>query len=240
MKIGVLAAGITPDELLDKHGSYADMVINLLKTTDEPFEFETFDVRLDDFPTDLESFDGWAITGSKSNVSENLPWMGKLKNIILHAKEHGQPMVGICFGHQIIADALGGKVDRFDGGWGIGLHDYAITGDWDFVPSSMSGFAINAVHQDQVVEKPESAQLLATSDFCANAGLVYEGFAITLQAHPEFSIDYEQDLIEVRKGNTFPEQLSNDAIDDLKLESSKTDSLEVAKWLGQFLVNNKK
>jgi GMP synthase-like glutamine amidotransferase len=240
MKIGVLAAGITPDELLEQHGSYADMVVNLLKTTEQDFQFEIFDVRLDDFPSDLNEFDGWAITGSKNNVSENLPWMSKLKQLILNAKDNGQPMVGICFGHQIIADALGGKVDRYNGGWGIGLHQYAITGDWEFVPTDMNSFAINAVHQDQVVEKPASSKVFASSDFCKNAGLVYDGFAITLQAHPEFSIDYEQDLITVRKGNTFPEQLSDEAIEDLKLESSKTDSLEVAKWLGQFLLNNKK
>lgn len=240
MKIGVLAAGITPDELLDQHGSYADMVVNLLKTTDEDFEYEIFDVRLDDFPEDLSQFDGWAITGSKNNVSEDLPWMGKLKDIILSAKENKQPMVGICFGHQIIADALGGKVERFDGGWGIGLHDYQISGDWDFVPNDMSQFTINAVHQDQVVEKPVGAKLLATSDFCQNAGLVYDGFAITLQAHPEFSIEYEKDLIEVRKGDTFPNQLSEEAIEELKLGSSKTDSLAVGKWLGQFLVDNRK
>lgn len=240
MKIGVLAAGISPEELIDQHGSYADMVVNLLKTTGQSFEYEIFDVRLDDFPEDLDAFDGWAITGSKNNVSEQLPWMLKLEQLILDAKAKGQPMVGICFGHQIIAHALGGKVDRYQGGWGIGQHEYKVVGDWAFNEDEAETLLINAVHQDQVVEKPAQAELLATSDFCENAALVYDGFAITFQAHPEFNNDYEEDLIVVRKGNTFPEDLSDEAISGLHEPSAKPDSKKIAGWLASFLLNNRK
>lgn len=235
MKIGVLAAGITPEELIDQHGSYADMIINLLNTTDEKFEFEVFDVRLDHFPTDLSQFDGWAISGSRNNVSENLPWMPKLKTLILQAYEAKQPIVGICFGHQIIADAFGGKVDRYEGGWGLGLHSYDIKPGFESVVDKTQ-FAINAVHQDQVIIKPENSEVLASSGFCQNAGLIYGDLIMTFQAHPEFKMDFEKDLINVRAGDAFPVEESKDAL--ASLEGKETDSRSVANWFAKFLMKH--
>ena len=235
MKIGVLAAGITPEELIDQHGSYADMIVNLLNTTDEKFEFEVFDVRLDHFPADLSQFDGWAISGSRNNVSENLPWMPKLKELIVQAYGAKQPIVGICFGHQIIADAFGGKVDRYEGGWGLGLHSYDIKPGFESVVDKTQ-FAINAVHQDQVIVKPENSEVLASSDFCQNAGLIYDDLIMTFQAHPEFKMDFEKDLINVRAGDAFPVEESKDAL--ASLEGKETDSLSVANWFAKFLMKH--
>lgn len=236
MKIGVLAAGITPDELIDQHGSYADMIMALLNTADSTFEFEVFDVRLGDFPADLSKFDGWAISGSRNNVSENLPWMPKLKEVILQAYEAKQPIIGICFGHQIIADAFGGKVDRYEGGWGLGLHKYElVSGNEEFVGNETS-FSINAVHQDQVIEKPENAKLLASSDFCKNAGLVYGDLIMTFQAHPEFKMGFEKDLINFRAGTAFPVEDSKAAL--ATLEGTSTDSQKVADWFARFLMKH--
>lgn len=237
MKIGVLAAGITPDELIDQHGSYADMIINLLNTTDVAFEFEVFDVRLDDFPSDLTQFDGWAISGSRNNVSENLPWMPKLKTLILDAHAAKQPIVGICFGHQIIADAFGGKVDRYEGGWGLGLHTYDLASGYESILGDQKQFSINAVHQDQVIKKPDNSEVLATSSFCKNAGLIYGDLIMTFQAHPEFKMDFEKDLIKVRAGDAFPMEESHAAL--ASLEGQNTDSQSVANWFAQFLVKHK-
>jgi len=237
MKIGVLAAGITPEELIDQHGSYADMIMNLLNTTDQKFEFVVFDVRLDDFPNDLSEFDGWAISGSRNNVSENLPWMPKLKTLIQQAYANRQPIVGICFGHQIIADAFGGKVDRYEGGWGLGLHEYQLSKGFESVVGDATEFSINAVHQDQVIDKPDNSEVLAHSDFCKNAGLIYGDLIMTFQAHPEFKMEFEKDLIHVRAGDAFPVEESKEAL--ASLEGTKTDSEAVAQWFADFLIQHR-
>jgi GMP synthase-like glutamine amidotransferase len=236
MKIGVLAAGIPPDELINEHGSYADMTVRLLQQSSNQFECEIFDVRLNQFPDSLSGFDGWVITGSKNNVSENLPWMIQLKNLIIEAKEIDQPMLGICFGHQIIADALGGKVGRYEGGWGLGEHQYNIVAD---VGLNENVIRLNAVHQDQVVEKPLEAECWASSDFCINAGLKYGDFAMTIQAHPEFSKHYEMDLILNKKGEVFPVVLADATLKDLKSSADENQSSEVGKIFAAFLLDNK-
>jgi GMP synthase-like glutamine amidotransferase len=233
MKIGVLAAGITPDELIAEHGSYAQMIINLLNTTDTKFEFEVFDVRLNQFPRDLSQFDGWAISGSKNNVSENLSWMPKLKALILDAYGAKQPIVGICFGHQIIADAFGGNVERYEGGWGLGLHTYQLTPGYESLIGDEKTFSINAVHQDQVINKPNNSDVIAQSDFCKNAGLIYGDLILSFQAHPEFKMEYEKDLVEFRSGTSFPASDSEVAIASLK--GKTTDSKKVANWFARFL-----
>ncbi len=235
MKIAVLAAGITPDELLVQHGSYADMVMVLLKGASDEFEFQVFDVRLNDFPKALSDFDGFVITGSRNNVSENLDWMKTLKILIQTTYKARQPMLGICFGHQIIADALGGQVARYDGGWGLGLHEYKVEQGLAFLPKELKSFAINAVHQDQVMVKPEVAQVFAGSSFCQNAGLVYDDLILTLQAHPEFNMAFEDALITFRTPDVFPLDDSKVALAGLK--NKETDSKHVAKWLAGFLLN---
>jgi len=235
MKTGILATGITPDELLADYGSYADMFISLFGAAGQQFEFEVFDVRDGVFPDSAVQCDGWIITGSRHGVYENLPWMLRLQELIVEIRDSGRPMVGICFGHQIIAQALGGKVEKSDKGWGIGLQQYELQGEYDFIPSSMESFAINAMHQDQVVEKPADAERVAYSDFCPNAGLLYHNQILTFQAHPEFSSDYERDLIRLRAGGPIPLDVAEQGLATLAEPAPPVDSLAVAGWMAEFL-----
>lgn len=235
MKTGILATGITPDELLADYGSYADMFISLFGAAGQQFEFEVFDVRDGVFPDSAVQCDGWIITGSRHGVYENLPWMLQLQELIVEIRDSGRPMVGICFGHQIIAQALGGKVEKSDKGWGIGLQQYELQGEYDFIPSSMESFAINAMHQDQVIEKPADAERVAYSDFCPNAGLLYHNQILTFQAHPEFSSDYERDLIRLRAGGPIPMDVAEQGLATLAEPAPPVDSLAVAGWMAEFL-----
>ena len=234
MKIGILAAGTTPDELTDRYDSYAQMFINLFGKAGAEFEYAVFDVRDDIFPQSAAECDGWIISGSKFNVYQKLPWMLKLEALIRDINDLGKPLIGICFGHQIIAEALGGKVDKYEGGWGVGLHTYRLTGDAAEL-TDMPEFTINAMHQDQVIVKPESARVFAESDFCQYAGLLYGDNIMTLQAHPEFTIPFEQDLVAARKGSVVPDDVAEAGLETVHAEGAATDSVAVGKWMAAFL-----
>ena len=237
MRLGILAAGITPDELLSEFGAFSDMFIQLFNGTGCLFEYEVFDVRDGSFPDTVEQCDGWIITGSKCGVNQNLLWMRKLKQLVLDVFAAKIPMVGICFGHQIIADAFGGKVDKYKGGWGIGLHSYRFTGEHEFFIDTPAGFTINAMHQDQVITKPSNAQLFATSDFCKYAGLIYDNRIITFQAHPEFSVAFEEALIELRKGDVIPSEAADKGLETLRQKDVAIEALRIAQMIVSFITN---
>ncbi|MBI1416530.1 MAG: type 1 glutamine amidotransferase [Limimaricola sp.] len=215
MKIGILTTGHAPDELRADHGDYADLFQRLLK--DKGFSFVNYDVVDMEFPADVHDCDGWLVTGSRHGAYEDHPFIPPLEAFIRATYEAEVPMVGICFGHQIIAQALGGKVEKFKGGWAVGRQVY----DWQGQP-----VALNAWHQDQVVIKPPEAQVCASNEFCENAALVYGHRAFTVQAHPEFKSDFVAGLAAARGKGVVPDaQLAEVAnqlhapIDDVRLAS---------------------
>ena len=232
MKIGILAAGTTPDDLSAQYPSYAQMFVNLFSSIGEEFEYRFYDVRNDEFPASEQECDAWLITGSKHGVYENLPWMLRMKDLILAIDKANLPLVGICFGHQIIAEAMGGKVEKFSGGWGLSLQTYKLQNCADM--TSDDSFTINAIHQDQVVKKPESAEVIATSGFCQYAGLRYGNKMLTFQAHPEFTIDFERSLITERRGSVLPEPVADEGLNKLGAGAS-IDSKKVAGWMAKFI-----
>lgn len=237
MKLGILAAGITPDDLLHEFGSFADMFVQLFDEVGYPFDYQVYNVRDGFFPGNVDVCDAWIITGSICGVNQNLPWMVKLKQLILDIYSANIPMAGICFGHQIIADAFGGSVAQYTGGWGIGLHNYTFVGEHDFVLKGPADFSLNAMHQDQVIRKPTGAEVFATSDFCLNAGLIYDTRIITFQAHPEFSAAFEESFIELRKGDVFPTDIAEQALATLRQKDAVAESQRIAQMIVSFLTH---
>ena len=220
MKIGILRVGHSPEELTESLGNYDEMFEKLLDGND--FEFETFSVVDGVFPSGAEAADGWLITGSKHGAYEDHPWIPPLENLIRDVHATGKPMIGVCFGHQIIAQALGGKVEKFGGGWSVGRTEYTLDG---------APVALNAWHQDQVVELPHDARVVGSSDFCANAMLAYGDSIWTVQAHPEFPAEFIDGLIKTRGKGVVPENQLEAATAVLP---EPTDSQRIAAHMAQF------
>jgi len=221
MKIGILQTGHAPDDLIEATGNYDKMFADML--AGHGFEFDAYAVVDGVFPDGPEAADGWIITGSKHGAYEDHPWIAPLEDLVraIHAKR--QPLAGICFGHQIIAQALGGKVEKYAGGWAIGRVQYQQDGQT---------LSLNAWHQDQVTELPKGARVLAGNDFCKNGVLAYGDHIWTLQPHPEFDRNFIAGLIDKRGRGVVPDAILDAAAADL---DGPVNNAEIATFLAAFL-----
>jgi len=219
MKIGILETGPVVSHLKPEHGSYPDMFAKMLSSVDPSFQFSSWTVFENQMPKDPAQMDGWIITGSKFGAYEDHKWIPPLEAFLRDCLSRKIPIAGICFGHQILAQAMGGRVEKSTKGWGLGVHDYAITN--------------NAALK--VLDAPENTTVLATSEFCPIAALAYgepeAPIAITVQPHPEFDADFVEDLIAARRGTAFPETIADDALSTLRKPIHKA---EWAQWFVNF------
>ena len=196
MKIGILMCGHFTDEIKARYGTYHDLYADMLG---EGFECTPYVVVDGAFPDSITEQDGWLVSGSRSGAYEDHPWIPPLEAFLREAYAAEVPIVGICFGHQILAQALGGTVEKFSGGWSFGPVEYRFREG----PAQ----TIVAVHQDQVTALPKDATVIAETDFCAFAGLAYTGKALSFQPHPEFSTQFITDLTEAYADRLAPEVL---------------------------------
>lgn len=194
-KINILLCDTFPGLLPPEIPSYASMFREMFRSVDDSIEFEVFPVMAGVLPKKLEKNELYLVTGSNSSAYDNDPWILGLKQWIKDASSLHSKLVGICFGHQIIAQALGGEVQRYTGGWGIGIRESVISDEimHFYFPNGRLRLLYN--HHDQVTVLPPGAIAIAHSDFCQ-----YEGFRIghdilTFQGHPEFTPEYEFNLI---------------------------------------------
>ena len=194
MLIGILQCGHFPTAEGFPNRTYTDLYSTLL--AGRGLTFRTFSVVDMEFPASVTEAEGWLISGSRHGAYEDLPFIAPLEEFIRAANRVKVPMVGICFGHQIMAQALGGKVEKFDGGWSAGRVEYDFGG---------TALALNAWHQDQVVAKPDAARTLAETDFCKFAALAYGDHAFSMQPHPEFDADAVRLLLEARAPGVVPQ-----------------------------------
>ncbi|MGI9407633.1 MAG: type 1 glutamine amidotransferase, partial [Hyphomicrobiaceae bacterium] len=232
MLIGIIETGRPPEQISAAPGSYPDMFERLLRGVSGDIAFRTFAALDGDVPEDPAVCDGWLITGSKHGVYEKLDWIVRLEEFVRAAFKANVPMVGICFGHQVIASALGGTVIQSEKGWGVGHHDYDLVAPPAWMTPRPKTFSINAVHQDQVIEAPEGAEVIASSEFCENAVLAYGDTAFTIQPHPEFDDAFKRDLMEERLAGLVPADRMDAAYATL---GQQMDNVIAAQWIVDFL-----
>ncbi len=188
--IGILRADFGGEALAKKHGLYHNMFVDLFHKVKPELEFKIYDVPQGEKPTRADECDAYIITGSRAGIYEHdkYTWINDILAIVLNISRQDIPQAGICFGHQVLALAFGGEVAKSDKGWGVGVSSYQTTDSANKNMVSLPNeFSIIAIHQDQVVEKPPAAKIIASSSFCPIAALesTRNNF-ISFQGHPEF------------------------------------------------------
>ena len=237
MKIGILLVGRASEDLVDKYGTYAEMLINLINSDEKLFEFKTFNILDGIFPLNHNDCDGWIVTGSPHGVYEEHSWIPIVSQLIKDIYDNKLPIFGVCFGHQLIAQALGGNVEKSTKGWGLGLHTYQINNKTNYMGNLSSEVTLNICHQDQVLSPPNGATVYAKSDFCENAGFYIEDKVLTMQAHPEFLVDFIKALLTARRDVTIPKQFVDPALIGLKSHPDSVQSNQFAETIRRFFLN---
>ena len=224
MKLAILETGRPPAGLVARFGDYPAMFRRMVGPG---FDIDSFDVAGGELPADPAAYDAYLITGSPAGVYDPLPWIEPLKQFLRSAKD--RKMVGVCFGHQIMAEAFGGHVEKSDKGWGIGLQRYGI-GRVEPWMDTIASISVPASHQDQVVKQPPNTQVLASSDFTPFAALAWtDRPAISVQFHPEFEPAYAKALIEARR------EKMPDADGAIASLDKPNDNDRIAGWITRFL-----
>jgi GMP synthase-like glutamine amidotransferase len=223
MSLASLETGAPPPELLAEHGRYPAMFERLLGV-----EAASYDVQAGELPPEVALHDAYLITGSSAGVYEDLPWIGPLLGFLRAARGKAK-LVGICFGHQAMAQAFGGRVEKSPKGWGVGLHAYPVVRHEDWMDDAPLVSA-PASHQDQVVQPPPGAELIASSLFTPYAGFSWrDGMAVSFQFHPEMSPAFARALYESRR-----DRISGVDAAIASLEAPN-DNARVGRWIGNFL-----
>lgn len=236
MHIGILEAGRPPEALAQKHGYYPAMFEAILRPhISADAVFKTYAVIDDAFPASVTEQDAWLITGSAFGVYDDAPWIPRLVAFLQDAAKAECTLIGICFGHQILAQALGGVARKYEGGWGVGAHTYTLQSTPEWMPDTTPDLFDSYVsHQDQVTTLPEGASLLASSVFCQNAMYQIGDRVLAMQSHPEMPSAYVRDLYDFRR------ERIGDAKIDAALESVAEGALapdadRVSSWIAAFL-----
>lgn len=228
MRIAVFELGPIPEPLDRKYPDYSTMIANWIAPSLPEAEFTGVSpIRGDPAPR-VDAFDGYIYSGSRYGVYDDLDWIAPLKRFIGQATQAGKPQFGICFGHQLAAEALGGKAIKSDRGWGIGVHIYDMRLDPD---GASRRVPVMVMHQDQVVEVPETARIIGGNEFCPVGALIYDDTVLTVQFHPEFSEEYMTDLLDLRGGVVFPPDLTEEARRSL---ARHADDRLIAEWAADF------
>lgn len=233
MKLCILEADRPAEDFQPVHGTYAGMFERWLAPDLPGAEFSRVWVRGGAaLPEDPTAFDAYLVTGSRCAAYEDHPWIPPLEAFLRAAAEARRPLAGVCFGHQIMAQAFGGTVVKSPDGWVIGRQDHATSaaGATLFDATTLSALSF---HQDQVTDLPPGAERLLSNAASPNGGLIYRDFpAISVQFHPEFAPAYVRDLLLAANRIRVPEPLAQAALATL---SGPTDGARIARSFARFL-----
>ncbi len=231
LTIGILLTDHVVDALQEKHGDQNDFYYKIFNEAHKDINLKIFDITLDEYPQNIDDCDGYLITGSKLSVYDDVQWIRDLEVFIqlLHLKK--KSLLGVCFGHQLIAKALGGEVQKAKVGWVLGLQHYTFHNNFPWLENLNKDIKLIHSHQDQVINLPEGTTLVASNELVPNAMYFIEDHIMSIQGHPEFTNEYAYDVV-CKRRDILGEKIFKSAEQSLLNEQS--DYLEVTNWWIEF------
>ncbi len=230
MKIAILQTDHIPEHRREvAGGNYPEMFANLFFKLSYIIDFDVFDVTEEEYPEDYSIYDGFMITGSKSTAFDTDPWIEVLKSQIVDIYAMGKKMIGICFGHQILAQALGGKVARAKCGFSVGVRTVKVMSKKEWMEPYSPYLSLLFYHQDMVVNMPEGSELIGSSDYCPVQMFCLNNQVLGIQAHPEMLKIHNHALIK-----EYQDQIENEfhrALESLRIRDN---SLVIGHWMANF------
>lgn len=197
-KVGLLECDHVREELLPIAGDYREMFPALFSQVAPEWEFTFYDVCNGHFPASADECEVYVCTGSKFSVYDDEPWIARLKEFVKEIHDSGKKYIGVCFGHQMLAEALGGTVQKSAVGWCVGVHNFQVLSHEEWMVPSRQSFNLLMMCQDQVMELPPDSKLLAETQDCPIGMFRVGENMVGIQAHPEFPRPYEKALMEIR------------------------------------------
>ena len=240
LNIGLLLCDDIDDADRDQYGAYTGMFQNALDPGSDEIHLTAIRCFEGEALPQPGKFDGYVISGSRYSAYDDLSWIKSLQRFIVDCWEKNVRVVGICFGHQLIAHTLGGRASRAESGWGFGIQTAKITDRKSWMndpglstePLEGDRYNLIVIHQDQVVDVPPEFETIAENDFCPNSMIVADNKMLGIQGHPEFSKEFCAFRAEFRK-ELIGREVYQRAL--RSLAQHNTDSATVMKWVSNFL-----
>lgn len=231
-RIGLLLCDHAPQSLRHIAGDYDAMFDALFTPVDPGAQWLVFDVTRGQYPAHLQDVDGYLISGSSASVYDDDGWIADLEAFVRKLHDAKVPTVGVCFGHQMIARALGGEVAKSKRGWGIGVREVAVTGHHWWMRPARDNVSLVVSHQDQVLSLPvDATSVIYGYEHCPIAIYTIEDHFLAMQGHPEYLPAYGRALAQ-RRADIIPEAVREEA--EATFERP-TDRAVLARWILNFL-----
>jgi len=231
LTVGILLTDHVLDDLQPKHGDQDDFYFKIFGEADVNIKLKIYDVTLNNYPSDMDECDGYLITGSKLSVYDDVKWIKDLEQYIRVLNDQKKFLLGVCFGHQLIAKALGGEVCKAEIGWVTGLQSYTFHHNFPWLSDLNQDVKLIHSHQDQITKLPDQATLVASSKNVPIAMYYIDDHIMSIQGHPEFTNEYAYDVV-CKRRDIIGEELFRRTEESLLNESSSY--LEVTNWWIQF------
>jgi len=233
MKAAILQCDQVLDKFRPQFGDYPGMIRRMFADAGYPdIDFDVWDCRQQQYPDEPAAYDFFITTGSKDDAYGDTAWIHRLIEFTRELDQRGIKLIGICFGHQVMALALGGRVEKSTKGWGIGLAHNRITTHPEWMRPASDRLDLIVSHQDQITELPGSGEtVIAESDFCPFFMLQWNPHFLSVQGHPEWRRDYARALLEDRR-DRIDEVLIEQALSSLQ---QRPDNALFTRWIMEFV-----
>ena len=228
--LGILQTDSVMEQYQAEHGDYPGMFERILGVAGTEMRLSSYVVQAGGLPA-VGACDAYLITGSRHSVYDDLAWIRDLVSFVDSAMKENRKIIGICFGHQLIAHYFGGETRASDNGWGVGVQASRIETRESWMEPPLRELALLSSHKDQVTRLPDGARRFATSDFCPCAGFVWNDLVLTFQGHPEFTKSYSAAVMRMREEVLGPETFAR----GIASLHEATHEQTVAQWILNFL-----